>query len=169
MAELRDAVGETIHLSVAEGPWVVLVEKVESGNPVRTYSAVGTRYPIHATSAGLAILSATPPEAVRSILGDGPFVGVTPETPTELAAVLESARQAEQLGYAVGAGTRHAEVTAIGAAIRNAAGQPIAALSISAPSSRMPQEVWAAYGARVRAAADRVTARLGGVIADGDA
>lgn len=59
---LGTATGETVHLGVRDGAEMVYLDKVESVHPVRMYSRIGARAPLHCTGVGKVLLAYTPVE-----------------------------------------------------------------------------------------------------------
>ncbi len=152
MHELNARTGETIHLTVPEDGHVVLLDKVDSTHAVRAWSWVGGRAPIHATSSGKAILACLPEDEVRALLSSG-LEQYTAFTHTDVETLLQELEQVRSRGYALNPGEWRADVAACGAAVLDSDGRPVAALSISMPRHRFPEEKWAPYGALVRDAA----------------
>lgn len=160
MHELRKETGETSHLMVREGDHAVLIERVETDHPIRAVIAVGSNVPLHGSSNGKAMLAHLPREDVRAILG-GDLKRYTENTIVdwdELFAELDTVRER---GYATNAGEWRADVGAVASPIFDADGRPVASISISAPGSRMTEEVRPRYGALVTEAAQRISATLG--------
>src|SRR3546814_11050559 len=57
---LMQATGETVAIAAPAGIHAIFVDVAESSQPVRYFAAVGDRVPIHATSAGRALLAPLP-------------------------------------------------------------------------------------------------------------
>ena len=155
MRELARHTSETIHLTVREGPWMVLIHKIESTQQVRTMSWIGGRSPIFASSAGLATLAALDDDEIHAII-DEAFMIFTEHSLSSVEVVIEEVRRVRQRGYAVNTGMWQPDVAAVGAAILGADGRPIGALSISTPASRLPRKVWKQYGELLREAVQQV-------------
>lgn len=153
MRALADATGETIHFSVPDQRHIVLIDKVEGQNPVRTTTAIGNRAPAHATSAGQAILSALPEPTCRKLLSGTPLEALTPATLVDLEQLMAELAVVRQRRYALVVRGRHVDVAAVGAAVLSSVGSPVAALSISMPVHRFPEQLWAEYGRLAREAA----------------
>jgi DNA-binding IclR family transcriptional regulator len=153
--------GETVHLSLPEDRRVVLVHKVEGDNPVRTHTAVGNGAPMHTASAGKAMLAAMPEARSFALLTAAPLEALTPQTETDLAAVQRELERIRRQGYAVTVGTRHPEVSAVGAAVLDASGLPVAGISLSLPTHRFPRRMWPVHGKRVVEAAAECSRKLG--------
>ncbi|QEU96171.1 IclR family transcriptional regulator [Streptomyces kanamyceticus] len=160
MEELRRAVDETVHLAVPEGDRIVLVERLETSQPVRIVLPLGQPLSGHASANGKAILAAGSPEAVERYLARGltHFTGTTIDDPDALRTELDSVRAR---GYALNQGEWRDDVSAVAAAVLGPDGVPVASMSINLPSSRCDSERLHALGSHVRAAAQEISAALG--------
>ncbi|MDK3257863.1 IclR family transcriptional regulator [Blastococcus capsensis] len=161
MHRLSAATGETVHLSVPEERRIVLLDKIEGAHPVRTHASVGNGAPLHTTASGKAVLAAMPEPRAAALLRAAPLEALTPHTDTDPEGVLRELRRVRRQGYAVSVGTRHPDIAAVGAAILDRGGMPVATLSLSLPTSRLPRRLWAGYGAQVTAAAEECSRQLG--------
>lgn len=160
MHELRRQTGETSHLMVREGDHAVLVERIETRHPVRAVIPLGSVVPLHGSSNGKAMLASLPPDQVRDVLG-GRLDRYTDNTIvdwSELDAELERVRKR---GYASNVGEWRSDITAVASPIFDHSGDPVASISVSAPSGRMTEELRDSYGALVIEAAQRISATLG--------
>lgn len=155
MKALFDKVGETVHLSVTDGTTLLVVDLIETDQPIRAYTKLGQRYPMHATSSGLAMLAAMDPEEAERLVASAPMDKLTERTPTDRAEIMRLVAETRDRGYGIALGTRHPDIAAIAAPILDRRGHPSASLSISAPMQRMPASRHAEYGALVRAAAEK--------------
>ncbi|MGY4711554.1 IclR family transcriptional regulator [Mycolicibacterium sp. CBM1] len=161
MNELAAQVQETVHLMVAEADSVVLVERIDSPHPVRAFAALGARAPLHASSNGKAILAHLPADDVAAYVRHG-LTAVTEHTITDVAQLDSQLKRIRDQGYAVADEELQAGVTSVAAPVLSPEGRPVASLSISAPSSRMPKRLHRSYGEQVRAAAQGISASLSG-------
>jgi len=159
MEELRDLTRETIHLTLREGDRVVLIERLDSPQTLRTVRQLGATTPLHAASNGKAVLAWLSP-AERAAYLARPLPAFTPRTLTDPAALERDLEAIRARGYSLSAGELDLDVRAVAAAIRLASGEPIAALSISCPALRFPDEKTSQYGDWVRQAAARISAAL---------
>lgn len=160
MEELRRTVDETVHLAVAEGERVVLVERLETTQPVRIVLPLGQHLSGHASANGKAILAARSPEAVERYLTQGltRFTDTTIDDPAALRADLETVRAC---GYALNQGEWREDVSAVAAPVLGPDGSPVASVSINMPTSRCDRDRLVELGEHVRAAARRISAALG--------
>jgi IclR family acetate operon transcriptional repressor len=159
MNALAAEVRETIHLMIPDGREVVLIERIDSPHMVRAVAPLGARAPLHASSNGKSVLAYLPEgEAAEYLRSD--IAAVTAHTTTDpglLRAELDTIRAR---GYAVSVEELQDGVVAVAAAIRPGGGLPIGSLSISGPKVRMPAEIHAEYGEKVRQAAEKIAAKL---------
>ncbi len=169
MQELRDATRETIHLvgfgaehapaSDADPAALVVIGRLDSPEPVRTWVRLGTQVPLHASCSGRAVLSRLPASEVDALL-PGELQRFSDHTITDrdvLAAELAAVRRR---GYAIADQSWRAGVGAVAAPVVNAAGRPLGALTISAPQQRFDARRAQALGAEAVTAAARVNAAL---------
>jgi DNA-binding IclR family transcriptional regulator len=158
MQALHEEIRETVNLSVRQGDEVVYVERVSSnGQMMRVVQAVGTRAPLHATSVGKVFLAADGVEAAQAYAQRVGLARLTDHTLTDpdiLARELEEVRIA---GHAIDREEAEKGVSCIAAGIRDAEGQLVAGLSVSAPSDRL-DEAWAV---RIRNAAEHISRAMG--------
>lgn len=168
MQELRDATGETIHLSRfahdSEQPGesiLLIVERLDSTQPVRTFVPLGTRAPLHATCSGRAVLAAFPDAEVGALIG-ADLESFTESTPTDVPSVLAHLSAVRRDGYSINGGEWRAGVGAVAAAVLGPDRIPAGALVISVPQQRFDRSVAARFGPLVAAAADRISGALTG-------
>ena len=161
MVELVDRVRETANLAVRDGGEAVYVLQVESDRMLRLFAQPGARHPLYCTGVGKALLAWEPEEQVRALLGPGPLPRYTPRTLTEPDDVLRELRAVRARGYAVDREEREPGVRCVAAPVRDLQGRVVAALSVSAPASRLPHRRIPQVAATVVAAAREVSRRLG--------
>lgn len=136
MTALRDATQETIHLSVVDGnERMILIDRVDCDQPVRTYNKLGGTSPIHATSSGRSVLAAMSDADVEAVIARG-LERLTETTITDPERLRRDIAEIRENGYAVNISENRANVCAIGAAIRDTGGRPVAGIAISMPDLR---------------------------------
>ncbi|MFE7767701.1 IclR family transcriptional regulator [Streptomyces sp. NPDC057438] len=136
MVSLRDAANETIHLSVPDGlHGMVVVDRVDCAQAVRTFHTIGDTSPLHATAVGRAVLAHLPGRDVEEVITAGleRFSDTTPADADELRAELARIRTD---GYAVNRNQFRPGVCAIAAPVLDEDGTPLAAVAVSMPESR---------------------------------
>jgi IclR family acetate operon transcriptional repressor len=165
MRQLMAETGETANLAIADGGQVVFISQVETHEPIRAFFRPGTRGPIHASGIGKALLAYYPVEAVDRIIREQGLAAFTPHTITDRARLLAELAEIRGRGWAVDDGERTEGMRCIAAPIFNEFREAVAGVSISGPTERMARAGGAEFGARVRAAAHRITRATGGTAA----
>jgi DNA-binding IclR family transcriptional regulator len=99
LRQVATATGLTVNLSVADGPDVIFVERIENLDGVRILGHFGRRLPAHTTSSGKALAAWNPhADAARRRAGFPPRVSKTVRTEADWDRCLEHVRK---VGYAV--------------------------------------------------------------------
>lgn len=138
---LSAQVGETVHLGVLQKTSVVYLDKVEPSNRrVWLSSRIGASNPVYCTAMGKAMLAFLPEEAAVEIIGKIRFTRLTHRTLMTPEALKRSLDRVRRRGYAIDDEEAEEGVRCIGAPIMNEAGHPMAAVSISGPTSRITQQ-----------------------------
>lgn len=166
MQALMRETGETANLGVERGEQVLFLLQVETHEAIRAFFPPGTVSPMHASGIGKALLAWAGPERLARIVAQG-LPGFTARTLTSAEALGADLAATRMRGFAIDDEERHAGMRCVAAPIFNAYGEPVAGLSISGPSFRLPPDRALALGARVRAAADGVTQATGGTLPRG--
>jgi IclR family acetate operon transcriptional repressor len=162
LRELLQETGETVNLSMLDHRELVCVAQAESHAPVRAFFRLGRRLPVHASAAGKAILAASNPALRRERINTLDLERFTPNTRVSQRSLQADLSEAEPRGWAVDDEEHTIGMRCVAAAITDEWGDPIGAVSVSAPSVRMPQERLGAVGTLVKAAADQLTALFSG-------
>ncbi|QDU88552.1 Pectin degradation repressor protein KdgR [Pirellulimonas nuda] len=102
-----------------------------------------------------------PVEEVSRLLAEIEFKAFTPHTTPGPRQLLSELRRVKAQGYAIDDQERELGVRCVTAPVRNASGAVVAALSVSAPASRLPKRLLPVRAREVIAAADVVSLRLG--------
>ncbi|MEU6147481.1 IclR family transcriptional regulator [Streptomyces sp. NPDC047081] len=158
MVELGQKTDENIHLSVPDGDALVLIDKVASMRPVQTVAHVGERVPMVLTASGWAFLSRLPEAERAARVPD--FVALANGAHLTRDEVLSELIGVAARGYDINPGRWRADVSAIGGAVRDRQGRPVASLSISMPGYRLTDELREPYGKLVVDATERISAGL---------
>jgi IclR family transcriptional regulator, acetate operon repressor len=156
METLRTRTQETIHLTLRDGDQAVLIERLDSPQPVRTVRPLGASAPLHVSSNGKAILAHLS-DAERTAYLNRRLEAWTPKTMTDQKALVRDLQTAVRRGFALNDGELDLHIRAVAAPITVGSGQPIGALSISCPSFRLPDNLVDEYGKLVRNAAKEIS------------
>lgn len=158
--ELVARTGETVHLGVPADGQVVYIAKVESPQTVRLVSRIGARIPFYCSAMGKALLARLDGAALETELLR-PREVRTLHTIIGREALERELVKIRSAGVAIDDQENELGVRCIGAAIVDARGRGIAAISVSAPETRMPLERCDELAPAVRAAADEIGRRIG--------
>jgi DNA-binding IclR family transcriptional regulator len=136
MEALCDQVAETINLVVRLGTQTRFLHTVESAQVLRVGDRQGTVLPAWKTSGGKALLAELPDVQLTALLRGA--AGRPPEgmTAAERRSLVNELRLVHDQGYAENIQESESGVCAIGLCLRDKTGDPVAALSVSAPSVR---------------------------------
>ncbi|MGW5239200.1 IclR family transcriptional regulator [Monashia sp. NPDC004114] len=158
---LGEETQETIHFGVPRADReVVLLERVDSPRAVRTYIDIGTAIPLHASSAGKAVMATWTGDRVRAYLDRG-LAQITNTTITEPRAFLEELERVRATGYATNYAENRGEVFAVGAvAAASPDGVAAAAVAISMPDSRYDADRVGEWGGLLLDARRRIESAL---------
>jgi len=160
LVALRDVTGETACFFIPERGARVCVGVAETLHGLKRAMYVGRIQPLHVGSAGRVIL-AWRPELLEQVLA-APLEAMTGSTitdPDALRAVVERTRAD---GYAITAGERVEAASGVSAPVFDAHGTLAGALTVMGPTLRLTEDRCAELIDDVVAAADRLTASLGG-------
>ncbi len=159
MEALCDQVAETINLVVRLGTQARFLHTVESAQVLRVGDRQGTVLPAWKTSGGKALLAELPDAQLTALLHGG---GRPPEgmTAAQRRALVSELRLVRDQGYAENIEESESGLSAIGVCLRDNAGDPVAALSVSAPSARYTPDRSALFLRELRATAARAAADL---------
>src|SRR3954449_10129361 len=153
--------GETTNLVVLEGRDVVYVDSVSGNRIVRLFTEIGRAIPAHTSGAGKALLAWRDPADVEALLGPGPFHAATPRTLTSLDALQEDFMRIRRRGYSTDNEEHELGVACVATPIFDPAGLPLAAISISGPTSRILHAATADIAGVLREHAQEVSTALG--------
>lgn len=152
--------GETATLEILSGPEVVIIEEIPGDYVTSANRHIGSRWPVYATSTGKAILADLPPDALRAILAQ-PIRPLTAKTIRSAKQLRDCLADVRRQGYAVADEELELGFVAVGAPLRDATGQAVAAISLGGTRARLTDDRVAEIGAQVKAAAERVSHLLG--------
>lgn len=167
MRRLVTLTGETASVAALEGHELVYVSQMETQAPIRAFIPPGTRGPLQASGIGKVLLACMPESACRAILAARSVPAFTRNTITDVGDLLAECQQIRARGWAVDNEERYLGMRCLAAPIFNEFGEAVAGLSISGPTVRLGTDELERHGPAVRAAADEVTAQMGGRIPPG--
>ncbi|WP_347554204.1 IclR family transcriptional regulator [Robbsia sp. KACC 23696] len=132
---LVDKTGETAHFAALDGDRVVYLAKVDSPHPIRMFSEIGWRGPLHASGAGKVLLAGTDAAFLSRICDQG-LERFTRQTIVEKEKLEEALARIREQGYALDAEELIDGLTCVAVPVMS--GKHIrGALSVSGPSARL--------------------------------
>jgi IclR family acetate operon transcriptional repressor len=158
LERLNRETNETVHLGAFASPHIVYIDKIDSTRPVQIRSRVGATMPAVRTALGKIILASSSEQQIETTFA---------ETRQQLGDIFdaESLRvelaTAQRQGYGLDLEENERGVCCVGAAVRDNAGRVVAAISVTTPTDRFDMNDVAGFGARIRQAADDISASLG--------
>lgn len=157
LEELRINSGQTVHLSTADGPDVVFLERLQTLHGIPLLGERHRRMPLHSTSAGK-VLAAYDEQvaAARTAAGFPRLTDRTLDTPERWAAVLAETRRQ---GYAYSDSENRIGLASIAAPIRGVDGTVTYAVSVAGPTDVIAPRV-DALARLVVVTAARISRRL---------
>ncbi|MDG5761296.1 IclR family transcriptional regulator [Natronococcus sp. A-GB1] len=139
--ELAAATDEKVWCVIEEHGVGVHIYGAEGRHSVRTHARVGRRTPLHQFAAGKAILAHLPEVRIGTILEERGLEAATDETITDRSALRDRLETIRERGYAINREESVRGVHAVGAPIRSASGDAVAAISVAGPANRLRGEV----------------------------
>ncbi|MFC0526662.1 IclR family transcriptional regulator [Phytohabitans kaempferiae] len=161
LTKLASSCGHTVKLAERQGTDVVYIDKRESRMPVRSYSRVGARLPMHCTALGKAMLAFRPPPDADDIIARCTMLPRTERTHTTPEALREDLAEVRRRGFAVDERENEDSVRCIAAPIRNVHSVAEAAVSISVPTALATLDELLELHPLLVEAADTVSSRFG--------
>jgi DNA-binding IclR family transcriptional regulator len=153
LKRLRDDTGETAQLTTLAENKLLVLEQCESDHAIKVSGRIGMRVPAYSSAPGKAILAHLPETDLTTFLANVKLKGFTPTTCSSQRKLLANLRQTRDDGFA----TDHAEglegIHRVAAVILDNYQYPIAALTVIAPSFRLPKSRFAEIGKRCITAA----------------
>ena len=164
MRALMEEAEETVNLAVEDEAAAVYLSQVECRQMMRAFARPGGRVPLHCSGVGKALLSAMTPAALARVLHRHGLPRVAIKTLNTTPALKADLLASRARGYAVDDEEHAVGLRCIAAVIFNENADAVAALSLSGPMARIPDERIPLLGQLVRDRADAITGQLGGVL-----
>lgn len=138
--KIADEEGELVNLLVEEHGRGTYIYRVAGDDAVQVDAHVGTRVHLHCTALGKAILAHLPEERVDEIVTRHSLPEVTDDTITDRDELREALADVRERGIAFDREERVEGLRCAAAPIRSNTGRVLGALSISGPTTRIPDE-----------------------------
>ena len=137
LKQLADETGEGAALGVLYKGEVMLVHAVDGPHSVRTHQLVGISYPAHLQAMGKVLLAGLDDSALDEWLQGRTLSSQTSNSLTSPQRLRAELAMVRRWGYAVDEDEYELGLTCVGAPVRDLAGNTIAAVAVSGPSSRI--------------------------------
>ena len=160
MRWLSEQTGEAAHLGIISGCEGIVLERVIGRALIKFYVERGTRFPLHTSGPGKAMLAFMPDHQRDAIIAGMKFERFHPWTISNRKDFLRCLNEVRAQGFAFDAGEHLEGHHCLGAPILGPDGDAIASLWISAPSQRLSEERMRAIAPTVKQAGDMVSRSL---------
>lgn len=137
---LRDDTGDSASMSVLSGREILYIAHVSTNRHIRLGANVGTRFPVHATSMGAAIMAFRPEAEIEAFLSIAPFERYTDKTLTDASALRARLSQVREHGVASALDELDYGIVSVAVPLLDAQRQVVAAINCSTTTSRISQE-----------------------------
>lgn len=162
MRRLMEESGETVNLATEDDGQAIYLAQVECRQMMRAFARPGARVPLHCSSVGKALLTAISDRELARVLHRHGLPKLTVKTLATPAALRADLAEARARGYAIDDEEHAVGLRCVAAVVHDEAGAAVAAVSISGPMARIPDQRIGPLGALVRSTAEAITAGLGG-------
>lgn len=116
---------------------------------------------MHSTALGKVILSHLPPQKSKAILESYDLVALTPRTITDVKTLVDQFITFRKQGFAIEREENELGGLCIAAPIYDHTANPIGAISMSLPISRVDESMIPTYGEKISVTAKRISKKLG--------
>ncbi len=151
---------ETVHLGTLDNMEVVYIDKKESNQSMRIFSAIGARNPAYSTGIGKALLAYVGKEKLNKIIPDE-LEAYTANTITKKSDLLKELERIRQNGYSMDNEENNVGLTCIAAPVFDNHGFAKYAISVSGPTIRMNYKKIEETKELVVEAANEISKKLG--------
>ena len=158
LRRIAQLTGETVKLGILSNGQVLIVAAVESTHQLHTRGDTGTRWPLHSTSLGKAILSALPQDECARVVRSRGMRQFTSRTVTSWPGLKEELNLIRARGYANDLEENEPGVCCVAAPIVDTLHGSVGAISVSGPRVRLCDERLTDLAVQVVAAAKKIGA-----------
>ena len=161
LAATAAELGNSCALTVRSDDDMLVVCKQDVVQTLQHSMQLGERGPLYASASGKAVLSAAGRDAVEAYLGRVALVALTPHTRTDVDALRAELDEVARTGIGYSRRELVDGIIAIGIAVRDAEGAPVAGLSVSVPETIFDPSHETRVIASLRQSQERLAALLG--------
>ena len=166
LRKLRDQTRETANLAVVDDGAMVVLTRVESREIMRSVTKVGGRVPMVASGLGKALLATYSEQDVFAIIQRDGMPRLTSKSIVRAGELCKSLHDIRRQGYSVDDEEALMGLRCVSAVVYDDRSEPLAAISVSGKTSRVPTDRLPILGKLVQEVAAEMTAALGGITPD---
>ncbi|WP_062380124.1 IclR family transcriptional regulator [Demequina pelophila] len=137
MERVQARLREHTQLAILEQDEALFLERLSDPHAGANITRIAGRLPLHASSSGLVLLAFADATVQERVLSR-PLRRLSPETPTDPAAVRRTLAEVRRLGHVVAPGYVETVSTGIAVPVRDGLGGAVAALSVVLPRDAIP-------------------------------
>jgi DNA-binding IclR family transcriptional regulator len=163
MLHLNVLTQENVTIGVLRGHEIVYLRVIDADYDWGMVQRPGRKEPVHSTATGKSIVAFLPPQVLNQWLDQHEFTAFTDRTITSRTAFEVELEEVRNQGFSTSHRETDEYVNGISAPIFNYVGEPVASLNIWAPNFRHSYSDLLDWVSELKAAANRVTERIGGV------
>jgi IclR family transcriptional regulator, acetate operon repressor len=157
---LAQVTGESATIEALIGDTMFILDEAISARLLGAMPSIGTRWAVHATSTGKAVLAHLGAAELERLL-EQPLARFTPHTIASAAELKQEIAAVRRLGYATVCDELEVGYAAVAAPIFDHQGRVVAAICIGGPTVRLSPARLAELSSAVKQAAARSSGRLG--------
>lgn len=161
MQKLHDEVGEAVNLIVQDGKEAIYIEKLDTKQPVRLYTAIGRRTPLYAGACSRVILAFMPHDEREKYLDETELKPIASGTITDKEKLRLLLKESQETGYTVSCSELENYTSAIAAPIFNHKGEVTAGISIAGLDVNYQEDRLPELAEKVKNAAYEISRKLG--------
>ncbi len=162
MRRLMEQSGETANLAVLDGSEAVFIAQVQCREIMRLLVKLGSRAPLHASGVGKAIFAALPDDQIDALLKVRGLPRITESTIVAPETMWAALRVIRQRGWSFDDEEHLLGTRCVAASIYDEHAEPLCAISLAGPATRLPDERIKQLGPLVAHTAEEITRKLGG-------
>jgi IclR family pca regulon transcriptional regulator len=137
---LRDQTGDSASLAVRSGRDILYVCHIPTQRRIRLGAAVGTRFPLHATSMGKVLMAFSSDAAIEAFLKEGPLQRMTERTVTDPQAFRARLQAIRERYYDSALDELDYGIVSVAVPVHDADDRVVAAINCSTSTTRISQD-----------------------------
>ncbi|MFZ4768021.1 MAG: IclR family transcriptional regulator [Roseimicrobium sp.] len=160
LRSLRDDTGETVQLTIESGGKALLMEQFQGSHPLQVCGQIGMRVPLYSCAPGKAILAWWNEERRAEWFRGRALKSFTATTLSKRKELERDLADSRLKGFTVDRAEGIEGIHCVAAPVLDEYGSPIAAITMMAPVSRMPEDCFEKFGVRCMRAAREIEQQL---------